>query len=230
MKLSELNAFLEEQSSQGTEIRKIYGVEVDAYVAKIPAQLDEIGFVAKANEDEDDLDDDLIDVLSHYYKSTKGTLKIILEIPFDFELDAKSVIHNMHLLKFDTALMLPKDERIKSEDAWMKFADQNIEYLNGLFDLTMVSKQVLPLNSYVQYLQMIENGYAPETITNDEYINSRYVEGVDIELMDKMKDKLRVAIYDKFGGEAEFRVYSHSLNAALRQHIINKMDAAQKGE
>lgn len=230
MKLSELNSFIEEQSELGNDMKRVYGIEVDMYVAKIPQQLEEIGFIAKINEDGDDLDDDLIDVLSHYHKTSKGKVKVILEIPFDFELNAKSVLHNMHLLKFDAALMLPNDERINEESAWMVFADKNIEYLDALFELTMVAKQVYPLNSYIQYLQMIENNYQPQSITEDEYINARYVEGIDIELMDKMKDKLRDAIYEKFGGQQEFKIYAHSLNAALRQHIVNKMDAAKNAE
>ncbi len=220
MKLTELHEFIAKQKENGQPVTEVYGVEVDDYVHEIPEGLTEIGLIAKMNEEGDDLDDDLADVMTRYYKD--ANLRVILEIPFRLEHEVDEIVTNMQLLNYDVAILLPEGEKMHDEEAWNSFYRVSKEYLECLFKNPKVKNQIYPVTSYFQYLIMEFNNYIPETLATDNYINSRYVEGVNIELMDKMKDKLRVDIHKQLEPMGGFDSYARSLNVAMAKVIANK--------
>ncbi|MBE4779743.1 hypothetical protein J8A87_21585 [Vibrio parahaemolyticus] len=222
MKLSELHEYIAEQKEEGNPVTHIYGIEVDDYVHEIPEGVVEIGLLAKMNEDGDDLDDDLADVITRYYKDAK--LKVILEVPFGLEHDVNELVTNMQLLNYDISILLPGSDKMNDPEAWDEFYELNREYLECLFLNPKVKNQIYPVSSYFQYLLMECNNHIPETMATDDYINARFVEGVNVELMDKMKDKLREDINEQFEPFGGLETYARTLNVALAKLIANKAE------
>ncbi|EQM48083.1 hypothetical protein D051_0064 [Vibrio parahaemolyticus VPCR-2010] len=222
MKLSELHEYIAKQKEECNPLTHVYGIEVDDYVHEIPEGVVEIGLLAKMNEDGDDLDDDLADVITRYYKDAK--LKVILEVPFGLEHDVNELVTNMQLLNYDISILLPGSDKMNDPEAWDEFYELNKEYLECLFQNPKVKNQIYPVSSYFQYLLMECNNHVPETMATDNYINARFVEGVNIELMDKMKDKLRKDINEQFEPFGGLETYARTLNVALAKVIASKAE------
>ncbi|MGD1524401.1 hypothetical protein [Vibrio owensii] len=196
---------------------RVFGVECDDFLDVPLHGISEIGLLVE--QEGDSLSFDVLDT-AITISEVEG-VQVILEVPFDCQIEPEEMILNAMNSGCDVSLLPPED---CTEELWDQFADRMIAYYNAWIEQARNDKMVYPVSGYLQYLMMQENGYMPDSIATDEYMKEQFVDGVDVEIMDKAKDRLREVIYESFGGYEGFKQYVNSLNVAVAKTIIKEAE------
>lgn len=205
------------EMEEGQRPSRVFGVKCDDFLDVPLRGVNEIGLIVECEGEAVSFD-----VLDTAITLTESEgVKVILEVPFDCDIDPEDMIISAMNSGCDVSLLPPAE---CTSESWDAFADKMIAYYNAWFSQTRNEKMVYPVAGYLQYLMAQENGYTPETIATDEYMKEHFVDGVDVEIMDRAKDKLREVIYESFGGREGFKQYLNSLNLAVAKKIVEDVN------
>ncbi|WP_137297120.1 hypothetical protein [Psychromonas sp. SP041] len=191
-------------------INSIYDVDITKEVIEIRHGMYEIGIRSKIDQGSVDLD--LFDAMISYISSNT---KVILEVDFkhdfvatDLVIEAQSTEYDISILPPEFTGEVPPEEW---EEAWKLYSDKLCQYARAWLRQTNTSQQLYPVAGYVGYMVSEVFGHKPKTISEDPYIKSRFVDPIPLDIMDKIKDDLRIVIFEEFGGQDEFVIYANSL-------------------
>lgn len=206
-----------------------HGIEVDSPPASFAIELNEIGIIAKM--DNGSIDFDVIDACIGYIANS---VKVMLEVPFELDFNEETLTSEAMVTGYDLSIFPPfefiededensltKEEKDKIEKkTWDKYKAKLCAFMKAWLNNHNNKQMIFPISGFFGYMVGESLGYQPKTITEDPYIESVYVKNIPLEVMDDIKDELRVVIYEVFGGKEEFESYCHSL-AQSTVDIIN---------
>jgi len=200
-----------------------HGVEIDSAPESFALWLSEIGIVSKLTDNGNDFD--VIDACIGYIANN---IKVILEVPFDQDFDEKSLFLEAMVTRYDLSIMPPflasygEITKEKERELWDKYEDKLSKYLKLWLETPNNQQSIYPVSGFLGYMVTEVFGYKPKSITEDSYIESLYVKNIPLPIMDEIKDKLRLVIYDSFGGKEHFESYAHSLAKAILDELPQK--------
>lgn len=211
MKLSEITqSYVDELSKKA-----IYGVVVDEFLPSTLSGLEEIGFLLI--EEEGDFSLDLMDSILSY---TTIHTKVVLEVPFESEIEPSKVMAFALSCGLTVSVLPPQDLKNNINTYAEKLETYGSLWLNQL----TTKNSLYPVSGYLQYLIQDCFSFKPDTISTDNYINNRFVNGYDIEDLDKVKDLIKPSVYNHFGGYDRFEIFCHSLAKASVKYIVDTVD------
>ena len=231
MKLNELLAKSPEELA-GYHGR-FYGVECDGqYATKVlepEGGIQEISFWAELDDDPQvGLSMDFIDTVLAYVPISKH---VIIEIPFDMDFPAETAVAMANNFGTDLSVLPPlvDDGEEVPEEMWERYAARLEEYTVAWLSKPNCSIEILPVVGYFQYLiQQAVSAYAPEQLSADPYMQGLYVKRIPTAQSDAFKDRLRVKIYDAFGGEQGFKQFAHTVCAGVRSRLVADVEASSQ--
>ncbi len=227
MKLSQVKSFLEEKEKEKEEVDLLMGIEVDEYLTPNLDNIKTVTFIG--NHEEDDEEELSLDTLDVLIAASKGKMnEVILEIPYGNKFSSEEHVSQSYTIGYSLAILPPKGDLALDEKAWEEYTCSLEDYTKEWFKIENNSQFVYPISSYLQYMILDHYGNAPKTLATDPFIISRFVDGVDVEVMDKMKLRLKEAILTQFGGQEGFDKYLPTLLTAIKKGIAEKIEAAHK--
>lgn len=237
MKICEVEQYIKDNFNGTEKLSHIWGVEIDEYADLDFAVVNQVSIVAKADEfDETFIDGDVLDTILEVARSAPET-ELILEVPHDSEIDAATLATYGYNAGFNISVIPPKGELADSKEAWEKYTDLVIQYVDPVFDLQMSKVNIMPVLSYFEYMIIDHYGVKPESLATDPYMIDRYVDGVNVELMDEMKLSLREKILSRFEDEEEgltgqqgFERYIATVVEASKQVVIDRIKKTQESQ
>lgn len=197
----------------------LFSVEVDCFNAKRLEDVRKISFLAALDES-GVFSFDVIDTAIQYRQIQA---EVFIEIPYLFEYPAKDAVSLANSARVNLLLTPPPPGSPK--DQWEIWSNLVLEYADAMLNVRAFSKELLPVTSYVQYMTMNVLGYQPEGLTDDPLMKHFFEDGMDIEVMDDLKDKLAQKIIDFHGGDDEFEKLVHGTLAALYDKVDERSHA-----
>ena len=181
----------------------------------------EIGIVARLDNGANDFD--VIDACIGYISND---VKVILEVPFDQDFNEDTLISEAMVTGYDLSIHPPYDfgseegmteDEIRAAEAeiWEKYKQKLVNYTKAWLSYPNMTSSLYPVSGFLGYMVSEVFGYKPNSITEDPYIQNVYVNNIPADVMDDIKDELRIVIYEAFGGKEKFEVYAHSLASAV---------------
>lgn len=207
MKLSELVSIAPENVE-----KNVYGVEVDEYCVTRQFGVSEIGLIVKTS-DEGIIDEDLVDVATDY---VDAGCQVILEVPAECRVVTSYLYMLANNIGATISLLPPLTATPESIE---HYGDRLCEFAREWLSDGQCHQMLEPVSGYFQYLINTAYGYQPDKIAIDEYMNSEFVENMEVSDMDHVKNKLQLVIYDEFGGEKMFIEWAHSLGDAIHKEL-----------
>lgn len=208
-------------------IQSIYDVRIDKEVTDIRHGLSEIGIRSKLEDG--GLDLDLFDAMLSYISSNT---RVILELDFKHNLVASDAVIESQSTEYDISILPPEFDGSESEEdqnkAWDDYGQKLCDFAEAWLQQSNTSQQVYPIAGYIGYMVAEVFGHKPKSISEDPYIRARFVDPIPLDVMDRIKDMLKVTIYEQFGGKDEFEVYANSLAATSAQYFGDTVEQIAK--
>lgn len=188
---------------------EIYGVVVDTESFTPPEGLSLISlqYADKAG----DIDEILMDVIISY---GLAGVEVVLEIPPETpQIDARYMMSVAANAGFSIALLPPLAGA--GRDICDAFEQKLGAFADAYFQQANFAKSVVPVGNFLEYMfvELMRPG-AP-FVPRDPYILARYVNVMDPEYVDHMKQFLRQKFYDILGGKAQFDAFAWGLMRAI---------------
>jgi hypothetical protein len=197
------------------EKKVAYGITVDEFVVNLPYHMEEIGLLA-SKEDNGELSFDLLDVA---LALIANGVDVVIEVPYDFDMPAKDLLIVALNCGISISILAPNNG---SESDYDKYSDILCEYTSLWLSQPNAVKMLYPSSGYLQYMINEVFNFKTPDISKDKYIIENFVKDIDIKIMDKMKDKLKLTIFEVFGGKDDFEVFAHSIANSLSETLIDK--------
>lgn len=231
MKICEVEAYIKENFNGTEKLPHIWGIEIEEY-GELDLDLDvadQVSIVATHDEDDETfLNDEVLDTVLEVTRSAPET-EVILEVPYNSKIDPVTLATYGYNANFNISVIPPKGEVADSEEAWDEYAELVCQYVDPVFDLQMSKINIMPVLSYFEYMNIEHFGVIPENLASDPYMIDRFVNGVNVELMDKMKLKLKEKILSRFAdeeagldGQQGFERHIATVIEASKQVIIER--------
>lgn len=193
----------------------IHGVEIDSTPESFLLGLKEIGILA-AFED-GGLSFDVIDACIGYIAND---IKVVLELPFESEYPSDSMVIEAMSTQFDISV-LPPEVSEDDHEAWEAYKNKLLDFTRSWINQPNNKQMVYPISGFMGYMVGEVFNFRPKEISTDSYIKSVFVDTIPLKIMDKIKDDIRVVIYECFGGKEDFEKYAHSLaNEVLESYPL----------
>ena len=217
MKITELKEWA--KNPENADIKKISSVEVDDVVVNVCTHLNEIGILAKA--DDDDKSRISLEVMDAVLTYTAHSIKVVLEVPYSLDLDHEALVPIAMNCDADLSI-LPPDIEPCSEDFqmhWERYTEKLVAYTETWLNQKNARCALWPAGGFLQYMIGEVFGHRPDTMATDQYMIQTFVSDFPVESVDYCKDKLRDVIHKHFDGEKGFEVFCHTLASSLGTHL-----------
>lgn len=192
-----------------------YGVVLDKFCANRIKDVTRISIIADVDES-GEFSFDVMDTLIQYRQAKAD---VILEVPFNFPLQASDVLILCNSIGAGVLLAPPAE---KTAENWAAWAEQVKKYARAMFGVQAFSKEILPVTSYVQYMAMRVIGFTPKGLTDDEMMHHYFEKDMDEMTMDLLKKDLDVIIIEGSGGHEAFESLVQSTADALSDVVLNE--------
>lgn len=210
MKLSEL-------LSSTVESGEVYGVDVDIDNITPPAWLKSVGLIYKENNGE--IDETLIDTIISYALSG---VDVTLEVPAGSEVpDAKYLVSVAANAGFSVSLLLPEND---DDSSWAAYSERLKSFTKAMLDHKTFGKYVNPISGFIEYLYIESWGVQPsKTKPINEYISKSFASRISQERENEIKQAMRDAVYDYFGGKDGFDLVAAGMLKAIGSNVSNML-------
>ena len=193
-----------------------FSVEVDTFSPNRLENVKKIGFVARLDET-GKFDFDVMDTLIQYRQIQA---EVFIQVPHDFTMKPHDLLVLANSIDASVILMPPKaDADIESWNKWQKLT---VEYTAAMLGFHSFSKELLPVTSYVQYMAMSVAGYQPKTLTDDPMMKHFFEDGMNIPVMDELKEQIHTRIVDAHGGIEGFESFVHGTLTGLYESLVER--------
>lgn len=193
-----------------------HGIIIDDAPDSFALNLKEIGIIA--NLENGGLSFDVIDTCIGYIANN---IKVVLELPFESNYPADSLVIEAMSTQFDISV-LPPYTNDRDSKSWEEYKNKLLEYTKAWLSQPNNRQMVYPISGFLGYMVGEVFGYMPDQISTDPYIKSVFVDNIPLEIMDSIKDEIRVVIYDAFDGKEGFEQYAHSLASGVLESYPRK--------
>lgn len=193
-----------------------HGIIVDDAPDSFALDLQEIGIIADLEDG--GLSFDVIDTCIGYIANN---IKVVLELPFEHDYPASSLIIEAMSTQFDISILPPYADKLDM-DSWSKYKTKLLEFTKAWLSQPNNRQMVYPVSGFLGYMVGEVFGYKPDHISSDPYIKSVFVDNIPLEIMDDIKDEIRIVIYDAFDGKEGFELYAHSLASGVLESYPKK--------
>lgn len=205
--------------------RRFYGVVCDGGMShdtlNVEGGIYEISFVAQTSpENAQELDLDFIDTVLSYVHIAQ---QVIIEIPFDLELSAVSLLTMANNFQTSISLLPPTstgENKTPSEEQWEMYSAQLCAYAKAWIEKPNCTIAVLPVVGYFQYLiQNAVSDFTPDGMSEDPYMQESFVQSMSVQRSDWLKVRLQAAIYEAFGGEEKLRSFAAEVCLGMQKRL-----------
>ena len=189
---------------------RIYGVTVDQFQEKIPADLREIGLLIAPDGV---VDTDTFDVAIFYLMTEK--IDVIIEVPADRPIkDSADLMAMSGSVGYHISLLPPQND----DDVEFEAYAQRLEQFAALFcESPNFTKLLMPVTSYFEYLvvEAIDPEAAAGFAPKDPYVLERFASVIGEARSDAFKARMRAVFEKSFGGAERFLAFRKSLVAEV---------------
>lgn len=207
---------------------RAFGIVVDVEDFDPPAGLGEISFVAPLGPD--GIDTDVLDVAISYLltKKIEVTFEFAAEVPIK---DPKYLVQLGTSIGAAISLLPPETD---DEDAFWAYVQRLEGFVAVYGELANVSKPLLPITSYLEYLvvEMLDPASAANFTPTDPYVIERFASVMTLDRSDAMKERLREAFERYYGGREAFESHYraqvamiYAENEAVLNHVVQSQAA-----
>ena len=190
-----------------------FSVEVDVFSPNRLENVKQIGFLAKLDET-GKFDFDVMDTLIQYRQIQA---EVFIQIPHDFTMKPHDLLVLANSIDASVILMPPKADA--GAESWNEWHKLTLEYTDAMLSFHSFSKELLPVTSYVQYMAMNVAGYQPKTLTDDPMMKHFFEDGMNIPVMDQLKEQIHQRILDAHGGKDGFESFVHGTLSGLYERV-----------
>ncbi|MBI6882992.1 hypothetical protein [Pseudomonas putida] len=193
-----------------------FSVDVDVFSPNRLENVKKIGFIARMDAD-GKFDFDVMDTLIQYRQTLA---EVFIQVPFDFTMKAYDLLVLANSIDCNVILTPPASDAEQADwDQWRKLM---LEYADAMLSFPAFGKELLPVTSYVQYMAMSVAGYQPETLTDDPIMKHFFEDGMNIPLMDALKEELHEKVVSAHGGDEGFESFVHGTLAGLYNRVDDR--------
>lgn len=190
------------------------GVLIDGFPTQYRLDLKEIGIIAEFTESA--LSFDVIDTCFAYIAND---ISVMLELPFDVDYSPRAMFVEAMSMIIDISILPPgaySDEIVHEDDErWDVYIDKVLEYTRLWLSHPMNDQNIHPISGFFGHMVAEHFGFQSEIMSNDVYMTTTFVKGMNLVVIDKLKDRIRGLVYDHFGGEKEFGLFANSMANAI---------------
>jgi hypothetical protein len=190
-----------------------FSVEVDIFSPNRLENVKKIGFLAKLDE-AGQFDFDVMDTLIQYRQIQA---EVFIQIPHDFTMKPHDLLVLANSIDANVILMPPKAGA--NAEAWGNWHKLTLDYTAAMLGFNSFSKELLPVSSYVQYMAMNVVGYQPKTLTDDPMMKHFFEDGMNIAVMDELKDQIHTMVLEAHGGKEGFESFVHGTLLSLYERV-----------
>lgn len=203
MLLSELNKL-------SPDTANVHGIVVDKYSPQVLAHIKNIGIILKADA-EQSFDEDTLDVIIAYHNQGK---QVLIEVPHDVGIGSEVVMSVASAIGINVSLLFPTDTfDAEQTGKYLESVSSYFDYWMGVKNNTI---QVTPIIDYYSYIIEDHLGKEHHSMTEDDYIQEKYVDNINPVFLENVKTLIKNKVYDHFGSKAEFERFAfHTLGLAL---------------
>lgn len=193
-----------------------FSVSVDAFSPNRLENVKKIGFIAKLDET-GKFDFDVMDTLIQYRQIQA---EVFIQVPHDFTMKPHDLLVLANSIDANVILMPPLAGA--SEESWNEWHELTVSYAKAMLSFHSFSKELLPVTSYVQYMAMNVAGYQPKTLTDDPMMKHFFEDGMNVTVMDALKEQVHALILEAHGDKEGFESFVHGTLLGLYERLDDR--------
>lgn len=203
-----------------------YNVEVDSSDYFTPPTNLKAMSIRASFADDGRLVDDLVDVIVSF--SLSG-VNIVLDVAFEDAVKFKDTsingfVFEKYIIQLAAnassvvSLLPPRDE---TEENISLYLDSLARYTDAFLNQGNLSRLVYPVSLHLEsmYLEVVSSQKAEPVV--DEYVHTSFFESVSDNFNEKIEAKIKEVVFEAFGGEDQFRVFTLNTMSKIIDRVEN---------
>lgn len=206
-------------NEENNHLKNAYTIELDSDSSNVdfsmpPTNLEEIGFVFKADND-GLMDESLMDIVISY---RLANLDVVLEVPahlvYEKKVTAKYLIQLASNVDFAISLLPPKHQLVSEGYTSEQYQETVLEFLDEILARPNFDKFIYPISNFLEYL-MLEQVIGSEKLQDfrpeQKYLVDNYASVMSKEESDSFKQQIREKLYAFYGDKENFELVAKSI-------------------